>query len=480
MTARAGTRSSSWKAIRGGVLAAFGGVCHLCGETASLVAPAASGPSSISNLRPYCDSCMPKHPKAKLPAAIVIHHGLARHVLGVAGFRTNAGRAVEYRLYVVAHERLFAGALRGIHGRSTHPRNGVVRTDVLVGALAGLPGKPLGDRRNVRATLQAGEGLFWDTAGGNVRFPSPDNLAVRLGLDCAGHRVTAYPVAKLGKGVAAFRDMLRDALMPSAPTRLARATQAARTSTSPSTQQRREAAGKALYSDGNGNAPVSQGRALVDMTLLCPPTFSTGFVASEYRHEGLFAHRNADGEARMFRQAPKVFQAGTPSRRRKPRSHCSGHRLTGQASGTRFLRYGATSAKAKVTMVPTTCGASLRTWAKPNPTSERVLVAVPHGPEFSFEDYVLARADLVRKPQLPGVALRARLGRSPTPDLGEAQPQVRKPDGANSSSSCDTVRKVVKPVKTDRVIRGRAGDRRSQRGQAGPSPFTHMNEGGSA
>ncbi|MCZ7575745.1 MAG: hypothetical protein M5U18_01225 [Dehalococcoidia bacterium] len=304
----------------------------------------------------------------RLPAAIVIQHDLAWFVLAT-------GQAKNFRLYAVARERLCAGAFLGKHGRSISPRNGVISVDALVRVLAGLPGQPLGDRRNIRSTLQAGEGTWWDTDRGRLRFPSPDRLAMRLGMPCAGHRVTAYPLAKLAKGAAAFRDMLRDALMPSAPVRLARATQAARTNTSPSTQKRRERAGKALYHDGTGNAPVSQSRTAIDMTSLVPPTVSTSYVANEYRHEGLYAHRNADGEARLFRQAPKTFQAGGYSRRRRPRNQCGGHRLSRHPSATRLIRYGADS-KAMVCVAP---------------ISGRGLVAQPRDPAFSFENYITAR-----------------------------------------------------------------------------------------
>lgn len=346
----------------------------------------------------------------RFPAAIVIQHDLAWFVLATS-------QAKNFRLYAVARERLCAGAFLGKHGRSISLRNGVISVDALVRVLAGLPGQPLGGRRNVRATLQAGQDVYWDIDGDRIRFPSPDRLALRLGLPCAGHRVTAYPLAKLTKGAAAFRDLLRDALMPAAPKRLARATQAARTSTSPSTQRRREAAGKALYHDGAGKAPVSQSRTAIDMSLLVPPTVSTGFVAAEYQHEGLYAHRNADGEAKLFRQAPKTYQAGTPSRRRKPRNRCGGHRLTGHPSITRLLRYGADS-KALVSVAP---------------ISGRGLVAQPRDPAFSFENYVTARAS--SKPVQIGRVIQGVWGtaRPAFISLSERKARPAKDEGSNSA-----------------------------------------------
>jgi hypothetical protein len=337
--------------------------------------------------------------RPKLPSALVIHRDIAAWALA-------SGDAMPYRLYVVARERLFAGQLHGPPGRPIRPRDGVVSRNDLIGRLATLPGTPLGDRRNVRKVLSEGEGTYWDTLGDTIRFPAPDTLAALLGLPCAGHRVTAYPLAQLPKGAAAFRALLCDSLMPTGPKRLARATVAAMTHTSPSTQKRHEAAGGALYHNGAGLSPIREPRTRIDLTLLAPSDRSAAFVAQEFRHEGVYANQKAGGEIRLYRQAPKCYQAGTPSKRRKPRKPCIGHRLTGHPPGTRFLGYGAQSAKVRVAVVP---------------VSKNLLEAVPRSGDVSLGDFF--KASRAWRPVQTGLVIQGR-GVGPIP-FSEWGPRLR-------------------------------------------------------
>lgn len=360
--------SQSWDALKAAVLTRDGEACATCGasaESVRAVIPLAEGGTfEHSNFRAACWQCV-KVARAPREPAMIVHHELARRALMFGGVR-------EYRAYVVARERLHAGQLHGRHGRAIHPRNGVVRTDSLIGALASLAGKPLGARRNVHDTIRAGQGLYWDIEGPNLRFPSPDTLAARLGLQHAGTRLTPYPISELRKGTASFADLLQDALTPNQARRLARATVQAMTGRSPSTQKRREAKGQARYTDGEGQAPINRGREVVNFSNLLGRGFSASDVAGQYRGEGLFEHR-----ANILRQSPKPFQTSTPSRRRTPKKkHIPGHRLNGHASGDRFIHYGDGSTKALVSMVQ---------------TSRVFLAAVPRLADFTFEDFLKER-----------------------------------------------------------------------------------------
>lgn len=310
----------------------------------------------------------PEVPVGAKPA-VVMHHGLVGYVL-------EAGHAPEYRLYVLARERLHAGVFLGAHGRPIHKRNGVIRKDELVRRLEDLPNRPLGNRRNIRKVLQCGEGVFWDTEGASLRFPAPDRLARRLGLPCAGHRLTAYPVETFERGIAAFRDVCRDALQPSTPRRLSRAAQAQRLHTSASTQKRREANGKALYHDGTGIPPVGADPQFLDFTTLAPGHVGLQFLAQELVHEGFFARANrTTGQTQLLRQAPKTYQSSAVSKRRKPNS-CTGHRPMVRASGGRLVSYNS-AGNARLVAQPSDEGG--------------VLELLPRGAGLSLDNYLACR-----------------------------------------------------------------------------------------